>query len=101
MRTQAPDASIEPPAYCRVEAKPDGHDWHVDTGDRGHMPWCHYSGSVLLTDGFTGGAFEFRDPSERYRHHLSLLAYSSDNWHRVAPHEGERRVLLIFMGSLV
>lgn len=100
MQTIALDASIEEPAYTRVERKVDGHDWHRDIGDSNHMPWCVYSGSVLLTppEGFEGGWFEFRDPHARHKHYLDLLAYTSDNWHRVTSHEGERRVLLIFLG---
>ena len=92
---------IVPQAYARVECKSDGHSWHVDTGDSGHMPWCRYSGSVLLSppDTFTGGTFRFRNPAAEYRHYLSLLTYSSDQEHCVEPHEGERRVLLIFLGA--
>jgi len=100
MRTIAPDASIEAPAYCRVEKKADGHDWHQDTGDGDHMPWCRYSGSVLLSppDMFSGGWFEFDAPAERHKHYLGLLVYTSDNWHRVTPHDGDRRALIIFLG---
>lgn len=94
--------AIVPEAYARVERKADGHSWHVDTGDGGHMPWCKYSGSVLLSppDTFTGGMFRFRNPAAEYKHYLSLLTYSSDQEHCVEPHEGERRVLLIFLGAL-
>ena len=101
IRTIAPDASTEPPAYCRVERKQDGHDWHLDTGDQGHMTWCAYSGSVLLSepDSFSGGWFEFRKPAERHKHYLNLLVYTSNQCHRVTPHEGDRRVLLIFLGT--
>ena len=100
IKVVAPGASTEVPAYCRVENKPDGHGWHTDTGDQNHMPWCACSGSVLLNapGSFEGGWFEFRDPAARHKHYLGLLAYSSDNWHRVTPFEGERRVLLIFLG---
>lgn len=92
---------VVPEAYARVERKADGHGWHVDTGDGGHMPWCRYSGSVLLSppDTFTGGTFRFRNPAAEYRHYLSLLIYSSDQEHRVDPHVGDRRVLLIFLGA--
>ena len=101
LQAEAPHASIEPPAYCRVERHKDGHDWHVDTGDSDHMPWCAYSGSVLLSspENFSGGWFEFADPIERHRHYLDLLGYSSDNVHRVTSHKGERRVLLMFLGN--
>ena len=84
------------PAYCSVETKPDGHNWHTDTGNKSHMLWCEYSGSILLTDTnkFTGGTFHTRD--ESYCHYLDLLLYSSDIEHCVDPHEGDRRVLLMF-----
>lgn len=84
------------PAYCVVEAKPDGHDWHTDTGNNGHMQWCGYSASILLTDPnkFTGGNFQTRDGS--YSHYLDMLLYSSDLEHAVDPSDGDRRVLLMF-----
>ena len=63
------------------------------------MLWCAYSGSVLLTNSFDGGWFEFADPIERHRHYLDLLVYSNENMHRVTPHTGDRRVLLIFLGT--
>ena len=101
LQAEAPHASIETPAYCRVERQAEGHDWHVDTGDSDHMPWCAYSGSVLLSPpgSFRGGWFEFADPIERHRHYLDLLVYSSDNLHRVTSHQGDRRVLLMFLGN--
>jgi hypothetical protein len=86
-------------SYCRVEQHNGGHPWHCDTGDGNHMPWCRWSASVLLSppDRFTGGVFEFRDAS--YRNYLDALIFSSDEEHRVTPHEGERKVLLIFLGA--
>lgn len=98
MKFHAPDAAVTPKSYVRVESKADGHDWHVDTGDRGHMKWCAYSGSVLLTDDFVGGDFEFEDGT-RHRHYLDLLMFSSDERHRVLPHGGGKRMaLLLFLG---
>jgi len=101
LQAEAPHASIEPPAYCRVECHKDGHDWHSDTGDSDHMLWCAYSGSVLLSppETFAGGWFEFADPIERHRHYLDLLVYSSENVHRVTSHQGDRRALLMFLGN--
>jgi len=63
------------------------------------MPWCRWSASVLLSppDKFTGGVFEFRDAS--YQNYLDALIFSSDEEHRVTPHEGARKVLLIFLGA--
>ena len=95
------DAVITDQSYCRVERNLAGHNWHYDTGDMNHMPWCEYSASVLLTppDKFEGGLFQFRNPPAEYKHYLDALIYSSDQEHRVTPHSGERKVLLIFLGS--
>ena len=52
--------SYEKPSYVRVEHKPEGHPWHTDQGNKGHMSWCKYSASVLLTRpvfDFSGGGF--------------------------------------------
>ena len=97
-----PHAVIVPQAYARIEDHAAGHDWHCDTGDSGHMPWCRWSGSVLLTppDQFTGGVFQFRNPTAAHLHYLAALIYRSDQEHRVTPHVGVRKVLLIFLGAL-
>jgi len=94
-------AVITPESYARVECKSDGHDWHFDTGDSNHMPWCRWSASVLLSppDTFSGGIFWFRNPDQFADNYLSALIYSSDQEHRVTPHDGERKVLLIFLGA--
>jgi len=98
IKNVAPDAAITPKSYARVEYKADGHDWHTDQGDRGHMKWCAYSGSVLLTNDFVGGNLEFADGT-KHRHYLDLLIFSSDERHRVLPHGGGKRMaLLIFLG---
>ena len=100
IRQAAPDAAVTPKSYARIESKPDGHDWHRDTGDMDHMTWCAYSGSVLLTRNFLGGFFEFHG-GPRYRHYLDLLVYSSDQLHRVGPSAaGERIALLVFLGRI-
>lgn len=95
-------AVITPDSYARVEQKQDGHDWHLDTGDTGHMPWCEFSASVLLTppDQFRGGVFQFANPSEEHlAHYLDAIIYTSDELHRVLPHHGNRKVLLCFLGA--
>jgi|TARA_R110000744_G_scaffold161677_4_gene278257 hypothetical protein len=98
MRNHAPAATITPMSYARVERKADGHDWHCDTGDTGHMMWCAFSASVLLTKDFVGGYFEFKDGA-RHRHYLDMLLFSSDEQHRVLPHGGgDRLALLVFLG---
>ena len=93
------DAAITDQSYCRVERNAAGHPWHYDTGDMDHMLWCRWSASVLLSppENFTGGVFEFRDAS--YQNYLDALIFSSDEEHRVTPHEGARAVLLIFLGA--
>jgi hypothetical protein len=93
------DAAITDQSYALIETKGDGHDWHYDTGDMNHMPWCRFSASVLLSDNFTGGMFQFEKPFDEHRHFLSALIYSSDQLHRVTPHKGTRSVLLIFLGA--
>lgn len=95
-------AAITTKSYATIERFADGHDWHYDTGDTNHMPWCRMSASVGLTppSEFVGGAFEFDDPFEEHRnHYLDALIYSSDQLHRVLPHDGDRIVLLIFLGE--
>ena len=84
------------PAYCVVEAKPDGHDWHTDTGNKDHMRWCEYAATILLTPPalFTGGAYRTREQS--YHHYCDALLTSSDVEHSVEPSVGDRRVLLMF-----
>jgi hypothetical protein len=95
------DASIEAPAYCRVEEKKDGHPWHKDTGTgKGHMVWCRYSARILLNprEDFTGGGFYFRgnrdDPIFGFR---NLVLYDHTKEHFIASHKGQRRVLLMFL----
>ena len=87
------------PSYCEVQHYPTGHGWHKDTGNFNHMDWCGYTASVLLTppEDFAGGKFYFEDEDEPIINYLDLLIYSSDVVHRVTPHGGNRRVLLLFM----
>ena len=95
-------AAVTPKSYATIERNPGGHDWHFDTGDTNHMPWCRMSASVGLTppSEFVGGEFQFNAPFEEYRtHYLDALIYGNDQLHRVLPHEGNRIVLLIFLGD--
>ena len=92
-------AAVTPDSYATIERKIGGHPWHKDTGDSDHMLWCRYSASVLLTEDFTGGMFQFDDPFEEHRHYLSALIYSSDQVHKVTAHKGNRKALLIFLGA--
>lgn len=96
------DASIKGCSYVRVECQKDGHPWHIDTGDKGHMSWCRFSTRLLLDPeaNFTGGGFFFEDEPDNaifgYRQ-LWIYNSSAENVHRVASHEGKRRVLLMFL----
>lgn len=90
------DISLAHPAYAKVEHKHDGHPWHTDTGNQQHMSWCRWTATVLLTDTFEGGELFFRNLKGPVDNYLNLLIYSSDEEHRVNPHEGDRHVLLMF-----
>jgi hypothetical protein len=103
VREVYPDISTGDPSYCRVERKSDGHPWHIDTGNKGHMAWCRVSARVLLTDparAFTGGGFYFReDPDNPIFGYRELQFFRADRAHSVASHKGDRRVLLMFFGE--
>ena len=92
-----PTASTADPSYVRVEMRREGHPWHCDKGNRGHMAWCDYSASILLTEDFTGGEFIFENGKDEYRHYRDLLYYSRAERHMVRSHHGNRRVLLMFL----
>lgn len=97
------DISTSSPSYCRVECRSAGHPWHIDTGTKGHMAWCSFSASLLLTppDRFSGGGFYFADaPDAPVFHYLDLLIYDDDvkNRHCVTRSSGGRSVLLMFFG---
>jgi hypothetical protein len=93
--------SLAPPSYCRIEARPAGHPWHEDTGTAGHMGWCRWSASALLTPSamFTGGGFYFTDDPETAIHHYCDLVVYDDapsNRHCVTRSRGDRRSLIMF-----
>jgi len=101
VRSVFPSASIDAPAYARVEQRKQGHPWHFDTGTKGHMPWVRYTAGVLLVpaDTFGGGGFYFRDaPEEPLFPYLDLNTWDGapENEHCVASNSGERVVLLMF-----
>ena len=90
-------------SYWRVEAKPDGHDWHKDTGSNNHMMWCQVGVSILLTSSFTGGETFYADDAgetnvvKLNRKIGDLCAHTSNEWHMVTPHTGRRVVFLLFI----
>ncbi len=90
-------------SYWRVQKTPEnGIWWHKDTGSKGHMSWCSYGVSVLLTDEF-GGRMKYRkDHTEEVvegREKLDMYIHSSDEEHMVeSPDTGKiRTVLLLFI----
>jgi len=83
-------------SFWRVEIEPKGHDWHVDKGNRGHMAWCQVGASVLLSNDFEGGDTHYKW-GKVDREIYELISHSSDIQHKVDPHTGNRRVLLIFI----
>ncbi len=96
------DASTDGSSYVRVECQKDGHPWHTDTGNTGHMSWCGYSARLLLDpeSSFTGGGFYFKDePDNAIFGYRQLWIYDPvpENTHFVASHKGQRRVLLMFL----
>lgn len=90
----------DPPAYARVEARSEGHPWHVDTGTKGHMGWCRMSGSIVLTppESFSGGGFYFSDSTEPIVHYRDFIVYDDhpSNRHCVTRSRGDRRALIMF-----
>ena len=81
------------PSYSRVE-KAVSHNWHVDTGgekgSKGHMSWCSYGCSVLLTNTKDAGYLEYRDGKKLLpeEHYCGLAIHSSDVEHRTSQDGG-------------
>ena len=90
-------------SYYVVERRPSGHGWHKDTGTGNHMPWCQVGVSILLKDGDSGGETYYADDDKETnkiksnRKLYDLVAHTSDEWHMVTPHTGERVVFLMFI----
>jgi hypothetical protein len=93
--------TIKPESYWRIEHAPNGHGWHVDTGTNNHMMWCQVGCSILLTSNeeFEGGEtfYNKEEPVLAIRDKYDIAAHSSDEWHMVTPHTGNRVVLLLFI----
>ena len=103
IREYRSDISVDQPAYCRVEDRPLGHEWHTDKGSKGHMDWCVLSARVLLSHPreFTGGELVVRYAGEdiRFEGWRDLVVWGPDLEHMVRRHTGERRVLLMFFAA--
>jgi len=93
----------ERPSYTRVEHN-GKHLWHFDTGakgnyaEKGHMEWCEYGCSILLTQGECG-FLEYRDGT-KLNHFLDLAIHSSDEEHKITDYKGERITFLAFVRTL-
>jgi hypothetical protein len=90
-------------SYYIVEQRQSGHNWHKDTGSNNHMTWCQVGVSILLKDGDSGGETYYADDDKETnkiksnRKLYDLVAHTSDEWHMVTPHTGERVVFLMFI----
>ena len=94
------DLTIKPNSYCLVEHYPAGHDWHVDSGNDGHMSWCEIGVSILLTKPTSGGDTYYKDGDKVIKSNRELydiVVHTSDESHKVDPHEGYRSVFLMFI----
>jgi hypothetical protein len=87
------------PSYLSIEKKESSHEWHTDTGSNGHMKWCNYGLSTLLTKS-SKGLFKYKNPSKEYSqedHYLNTILHSSDEWHKREKATKGRAVLLMFL----
>ena len=97
------DFKIKDQSYWRIEHQSSGHQWHKDTGSGGGMMWCQVGVSLLLKEGTSGGDTFYGDDingsnaEKSDRNLYDLVAHTSDEWHMVTPHEGERVVFLMFI----
>tara|TARA_A100001515_G_scaffold54463_1_gene43063 strand:- start:896 stop:1354 length:459 start_codon:yes stop_codon:yes gene_type:complete len=94
---------VKDKSYWSIESKQSGHKWHKDTGSNNHMMWCQVGVSLLLQDGDGGGETYYADDDKETnkiksnRKLYDLVAHTSDEWHMVTPHTGERVVFLMFI----
>tara|TARA_Y100001973_G_C5175160_1_gene321461 strand:- start:933 stop:1361 length:429 start_codon:yes stop_codon:yes gene_type:complete len=94
------DVNTNQPSYLRINSTTAGHNWHMDTGTNGHMTWCQYGMSTLLSPPKEGGIFKYKEPDIEYsqkEHYLNTILHTSDQWHMVEPSEEKRTVLLMFI----
>jgi len=97
------DFDVKEQSYWRIETMPNGHGWHIDTGDNNQMTWCQVGVSILLNGSFTGGETYYADDAgitnvtKQERKIGDLCAHTSDEWHTVTPHKGKRTVFLMFI----
>ena len=90
------------PTRIGIEIKPSGHKSQVDTGgdygSKGHMQWCSWGCSLLLTDDEDAGHLEYKDGTKLLpkEHFCGLAIHSSDVEHCV-PKNKTRIALLLFL----
>ena len=97
------DFKLYEESYWRVQPTPiNGIWWHIDTGNTGHMAWCSYGVSILLSDEF-GGRMKYRvngiEEVVSGRERFDMYIHSSEEEHMIeAPEQGKTRtVLLLFI----
>tara|TARA_Y100000004_G_scaffold23875_1_gene24134 strand:+ start:1199 stop:1639 length:441 start_codon:yes stop_codon:yes gene_type:complete len=94
---------IKDESYWLIEHRPRGHKWHKDTGSKNHMMWCEVGVSLMLKKANNGGETYYSDngninnPIKIERDLYDLVAHTSDEWHMVEKHQGERIVFLMFI----
>ena len=97
--------NVKEQSYWLTERRGSGHVWHKDTGTSNHMVWCEVGVSILLSeqDDFKGGDTWYGDDekgtnaTKSKRKPYDLVAHTSDEWHKVDSHEGQRNVFLMFI----
>ena len=97
------DFNIKKESNYQTEHYPHGHTWHIDTGINNHMPWCQIGVSILIKKPTLNGDTYYADDGKETnkvkveRSLYDLIAHTSDEWHMVEPHKGERKVFLMFI----
>ena len=95
--------TIKEKSYSYIERYPRGHGWHIDIGNEGHMRWCEVGASILLKEPESGGDTYYGDEIngsnkiKSDRKIYDLIAHTSDEYHMVEPHKGDRTVFLLFI----
>ena len=95
--------TIKEKSYSYIERYPRGHGWHIDIGNEGHMRWCEVGASILLKEPESGGDTYYGDDIngtnkiKSDRKIYDLIAHTSDEYHMVEPHKGDRTVFLLFI----
>ena len=89
------------PSYIRLEDRNKEHPWHTDTGTKGHMMWCEYSISVLVSKPSKGGLLKYKNPIAEYKpedRYLGAIVHTNNEWHMREMARGKYRVILLFLG---